>query len=179
MRTLWTVLACIAVLVLGALAFIYSGIYNVGAASPDNPVVAWALHQTFEHSVARHSAKIQVPANLETSDAIQSGGRFFSQNCVICHGAPGQQLTAISQGLNPEPPDLLDANSPNDPAEVFWIVKNGIKMSGMPSFGKTQTDAQIWAIAAFLHKARGITAEEYQNLTGAPPGTPNVKPNSG
>ncbi|WP_432807342.1 c-type cytochrome [Microvirga terrae] len=124
---------------------------------------------------------VQVPPNLETAEAIQSGARFYSENCVICHGAPGQQITAIASGMNPAPPDILAARRRNDPAGVFWIVKNGVKMTGMPAFGKTQSDTQIWEIAAFLRKARGITADEYQNLTGtrclsvAPP-SPRVGP---
>jgi mono/diheme cytochrome c family protein len=166
----------IVVLAISAVAFIYSGIYDMAAGSEDNPIVAWALHQTFEHSVARRSKDIQVPSNLETADAVQSGARFYSQNCVICHGAPGQDFTAIAQGLNPEPPDILDAKRRNDPAEVFWIVKNGVKMSGMPSFGKTQPDPQIWAIAAFLHSSRGISDEKYRELTGTAAGQPVVAP---
>lgn len=109
---------------------------------------------------------------------MRSGARFYSQNCVICHGAPGQDYTAIAQGLNPEPPDILDKDRRNDPAEVFWIVKNGVRMSGMPSFGKTQPDEQIWAIAAFLHKSRGISDQQFRELTGAPAGAPVVAPST-
>ena len=77
--------------------------------------------------------------------------------------------TDVSQGLLPSPPDLLSAARQNEPAEVFWIVKNGVKMTGMPAFGKTQSDEQIWAIAAFLHKSRGIATQDFQTLSGVDP----------
>ena len=164
MRIIITVIVCLALAGFGAVGFIYSGIYNVGATWQDDPVTAWVLHQTFVHSAARRAQRIQVPPNLETPDAVQSGARFFSHNCAVCHGAPGQQRTAISQGMLPQPPDLLGANRTNDLAEVFWIIKSGVRMTGMPSFGKTQSDEQIWSLAAFLHKARGIAPEEYKAL---------------
>jgi mono/diheme cytochrome c family protein len=166
MKIVGAVLGCTIVAVLGTIAFIYSGLYDVAAISPENRIVAWALHQTFSSSVTRQMSGVQVPPNFDAVEAVQSGARFYSENCVICHGAPGQQITAIAFGMNPAPPDILAARRRNDPAGVFWIVKNGVKMTGMPAFGKTQSDTQIWAIAAFLHKARGITTDEYQNLTG-------------
>ena len=173
MRIIIAVIVCIVLAGVGAVGFIYSGIYNVGATWEDDPMTAWVLRQTFVHSAARRAQRIQVPPNLETPEAVQSGARFFGQNCVVCHAAPGQQRTAISQGMLPQPPDLLGAKRTNNPAEVFWIIKNGVRMTGMPSFGKTQSDEQIWALAAFLHKVRGITPEEYETLAkpslGAPP----------
>jgi mono/diheme cytochrome c family protein len=169
MKIVGGALGFIVVAVLGIIAFIYSGLYDVAAISPDNRVVAWALHQTFASSVIRRASEVQVPPNLEAAEAVRSGARFYSQNCVICHGAPGQPLTAISHGMNPAPPDVLAAQRRIDPAVVFWIVKNGVRMTGMPAFGKTQPDIQIWAVAAFLHKAPGITADEYRDLTGPSP----------
>ena len=169
MKIILLLVACVVLTTAGALTFIYSGIYDVSAMRPDNPVVAWALHKTFTQSVAFHSRGIQPPSNLEKPDNVQSGARFFHNNCAVCHRAPGMQLSNISQGLRPSPPDLLGAERHNDPVEVFWIVKNGVNMTGMPSFGKTQSDEQIWAIAAFLHKSSGITAQGFQTLIGIEP----------
>jgi mono/diheme cytochrome c family protein len=176
MNFLRALIGLIVVFAIGAVGFIYSGIYDVGATSEDNPVIAWALHQTFAHSVVRRAKDVQVPLNLEMDETVRSGARFYSQNCVVCHGAPGQDRTAISQGLNPQPPDILNAARTNNPANMFWIVKNGVKMSAMPSFGKTQPDQQIWAIAAFLHNSRGISEEKYRELTRAAAGQPPVGP---
>jgi len=169
MKIVLTIVACIMLAIMGGLLFIYSGLYDVSAMKPDNPVVAWVLHKTFTESVAHRSQGLHAPSDLETPESVRSGARFFRDNCVICHGAPGVPPTDVSQGLLPSPPDLLSAARQNEPAEVFWIVKNGVKMTGMPAFGKTQSDEQIWAIAAFLDKSRGIAAQDFQKLSGVGP----------
>jgi mono/diheme cytochrome c family protein len=169
MKIVLTVVACIMLAIVGGLLFIYSGLYDVSAMKAHNPVVAWVLHKTFTESVAYRSQGLQPSSDLETPENVRSGARFFRDNCVICHGAPGVPPTDVSQGLLPSPPDLLSAARHNEPAEVFWIVKNGVKMTGMPAFGKTQSDEQIWAIAAFLHKSRGIAAQEFRELSGVGP----------
>jgi mono/diheme cytochrome c family protein len=166
MRTGLTIVGCIVLAIASALIVIYSGLYDTSALRPDNPVVAWALHKTFTQSVAYHSKGLQAPSDLENPENVQSGARFFRDNCAVCHGAPGMPRSNISQGLLPSPPDLLGASRQNDPVEVFWIIKNGVRMTGMPAFGKTQSDKQIWALAAFLHKSRGIGAPDYQTLIG-------------
>ncbi len=169
MRTGVTIVACIMLATGGGLIFIYSGLYDVSAMRPDNPVLAWALHKTFNESVAYHSQGLQAPSDLERPENVRSGARFFRDNCAVCHGAPGMQPSNISQGLLPSPPDLLRAGRRNDPVEVFWIAKNGVNMTGMPAFGKTLSDGQIWAMAAFLHKSRGIAAQDFQTLSGVEP----------
>jgi mono/diheme cytochrome c family protein len=82
--------------------------------------------------------------------------------CAGCHGAPGVQPMGISKGLNPEPPDLADAVSDQSDAEIFWVVKNGIKMTGMPAYGASNDDNRIWEIVAFVHLLPKMTAEQYQ-----------------
>jgi mono/diheme cytochrome c family protein len=166
MKIILIFVACIVLTAAGGLIFIYSGIYDVSAMRPDNPLVAWAVHETFLQSVAHHSRGLVPPPDLEKPENVRSGATFFRDNCAVCHGAPGMRRSNISQGLLPSPPDLLGAKRQNDPVEVFWIAKNGINMTGMPAFGKTQPDTQIWAIAAFLHKGIGISAQEFQKLTG-------------
>jgi mono/diheme cytochrome c family protein len=169
LRILRTILACIIVAVAGVVGFIYSGIYDVAAVQPDNPVVAWALHTTSSHSIQARLVGIQEPPDLDKPDVIQSGARFFASHCVVCHGGPGLEPTAIAQGLNPAPPDLFKATRKPQTAEMFWVIKNGLKMTAMPGFGKTQTDAQIWAVAAFLSKAPGISAQDFAAQTGVRP----------
>src|SRR5260221_5299780 len=164
MKIVLILVACVVLGATGGLIFIYSGIYNVSAMGPDSPLVAWAVHKTFLESVAYHSKGLVPPPDLENPVNLRSGATFFRDNCAVCHGAPGMTRSNISQGLLPSPPDLLAAKRQNDPVEVFWIAKNGVNMTGMPAFGKTQPDEQIWAIAAFLHKARGISAQEFQKL---------------
>jgi mono/diheme cytochrome c family protein len=158
----------------GAAGFIYSGVYNVSAAAPDSPLVAWAVHQVYEHSTNIRSADIPVPDNLETADAVQAGARLYNKTCTACHGAPGETLSPIGAGINPSAPFLLKASRQNRPNLVFWVVKNGVRMTAMPNFGKSFSDQQIWQLAAFLHKDRGIAPADYTALVA--PSKPQQPP---
>jgi mono/diheme cytochrome c family protein len=166
MKIVVTILACIVVAIVGAVAFIYSGIYNVSTLQPDNPVIAWALHTTSDHSVDARLDDIEAPGNLDQADVIQSGARFFGEHCVVCHGGPGLKPTPVAQGLNPSPPNLFRATRKPKTTEMFYFIKNGVKMTGMPGFGKTISDDQIWAVTAFLRKAPGMTPQDFTAQTG-------------
>jgi len=69
-------------------------------------------------------------------------------------------------GLYPQPPNLAEDGIDN-PGEAFWIIKHGIKMSAMPAWGKTHTDAQLWAVVAFLDKLPKMTPAQYAEATGS------------
>jgi mono/diheme cytochrome c family protein len=166
MKTVLTVLAVLAVVVLGGIAFMFSGLYDVSASNPDKGLIRWALVTTQRHSVHRGIAalkgKVQVP-NLEDAKRIQTGLMHYHAMCTTCHGAPGVNISEIGQGLSPDPPELSDVGR-DEPEETFWIVKNGIKMTGMPSFGVTHTDDEIWNIVAFVRKMGKLTPEQYQAM---------------
>ena len=163
MKTLRTLALLTAVLVALALGFIYSGLFDVAASSPDAGAVHWVVTTVRDRSIARRSKDVQAPP-LTDPEMIRTGFRHYRENCVTCHGAPGVEASEIGQGLSPYPPELATASEEADPRELFWIVKNGIKMTGMPAFGVTHTDPEIWAIVAFLKKMPKMTPAEYQAL---------------
>jgi mono/diheme cytochrome c family protein len=166
MKTLLTALAVVALLVLAGIAFMFSGVYDVSASIPDKGLIRWALVTTQEHSVRRAvggiKGKVTVP-NLEDAKLIRTGLVHYNEMCTTCHGAPGVKISEIGQGLNPDPPELSDVGR-DAPEETFWVVKNGIKMTGMPSFGVTHSDDEVWAIVAFVRKMGKLTPEQYQAM---------------
>jgi mono/diheme cytochrome c family protein len=165
MKTVLTVLVVLAIVVLGGIAFMYSGLYDVSASKPDKGLIRWALVTTQRHSVHRGVDSlqgIQVP-NLEDPKRIQTGLVHYHEMCTTCHGAPGVNISEIGQGLNPDPPELSDVGH-DAPQETFWVVKNGIKMTGMPSFGVTHNDDEIWDIVAFVRKMGKLTPQQYQAM---------------
>src|SRR5690349_10373766 len=177
MKTALTVAACITLAIAGGAIFIHSDFPNVTAMIPHNPAVAWALHEAFGEPVASRSQELQAPPDLEEQENVRSGARLFRENCVVCHGAPGTPPSNASRGLQPSPPNLLRAGRRNDPVEVFRTVKNGIKLTAMPAFGDMLSDQEIWALAAFLHRSRGIAAPDFQTLSGIEPAkTGGVEP---
>jgi len=166
MKTLRTLLLFAVVLVALAFGFIYSGLFDVAASSPDVGAVRWVVKTVRERSVARRMKDVQVPP-LTDPAMIRSGFLHYRENCATCHGAPGVEASEIGQGLSPYPPELATAAQDANPKELFWIVKNGIKMTGMPAFGVTHTDPEIWSIVAFLLKMPKMTPQEYQAMVEA------------
>ena len=83
----------------------------------------------------------------------------------MCHGAPGVKPKPWVV-LTPDPPDLSTAVRKWTDAQLYWIVKHGIKMSGMPAFGPSHSEEELWGIVAFLRKLPGMAPEEYERLTG-------------
>ncbi len=162
-----TVLTIIVLAIVGGVAFIYSGLYDVSASAPDNPVVAWAFRATSEASVGARSAANKVPPDLDKPETIAAGGKLFAQNCVVCHGAPGAAQTSIARGLNPRPSDLFRATREPDPRENYQFIAHGVKMTGMPAFGPSEGAEHVWQLVAFLNKLPGISAADFATLTGA------------
>jgi mono/diheme cytochrome c family protein len=88
--------------------------------------------------------------------------------CTGCHLAPGMRESELRAGLYPKPPVL--ANEHVDPRHAFWIIKHGIKFTGMPAWGATHDDDTIWSIVAFVHKLPGMTPAQYKDIVAkAPP----------
>ena len=156
-------LAAIALLILAALAVSYSGVVNVAATEPDNPVSAWFLSNTMQCSVRQQASGIAAPRQA-SEEEVREGFRFYSEACVYCHGAPGKEPTDIGKGLNPEPPYLPDVAARWSSAELFWIAKNGIRMTGMPAFGSTHKDEEIWKVVAFVQRLPKVSEEEYTKM---------------
>jgi len=111
-------------------------------------------------SVAVRAEKIAIPARL-TEQQVQLGGSHVRENCIMCRVVSGTEPSDVAKGLNPEPPRLAKLASHRTKVELFWIVKNGIKMTGMPAFGLTHEDKDIWAIVAFVSSLPKLSPEEY------------------
>lgn len=156
-------IAALLVVAGAALLVMYTGSYNVAASAPDNPIVEWFLSNTMAHSVTSRAGAVKAPAQF-TDQQAEAGFTIYKSTCVYCHGAPGKEPAEISKGLNPDAPDLSDAVGDMTSAELFWIIKNGIKMSGMASYGKVHNDDDIWNVVAFVHRLPDMTPEEYSRF---------------
>ena len=153
----------IVLLISGGLAFIYSGHFDVAASDPHWPVTRWVLETARTRSIEVHAAGIQVPPGLDDPAKLLIGTEHFAAHCAVCHGAPGVPKGDIAHGLNPRPPDLAHASGLYSPSELFWILKHGIKMTGMPSWGD-HSDDELWATVGFLEKLPGMTEQDYAKL---------------
>jgi cytochrome c553 len=176
----------IAVAIAGAVYF-FGGFYDVSAAkSADNPVIDWVVEHVREASLDKHATPPPVPAWFNDAKTVQQGAHEFAEEgCVRCHGAPGVKPEKFAQGMNPKPPDLAKASAPDAPGHVFWIVKHGIRMTGMPAFGGHASDDEIWRAVAFIKHLGSVTPTEFEawskagaggeageHREGAPPAAP-------
>jgi mono/diheme cytochrome c family protein len=166
MRFMMGFLAAFVILILGAGVVTFTGLYNVAASVPDAGIVKWLLSTNMERSVANHARTISAPPQF-TDQQASDGIRIYKDTCVYCHGAPGKEPRDIGKGLNPEAPYLPDTVSEWTTAQLFWIIKNGIKMTGMASYGPAHNDDEIWALVAFVQRLPKMTPEQYTQMEQA------------
>jgi mono/diheme cytochrome c family protein len=142
-------IALAVIIPLAAFAFIKSGIYDVAASNPHSKFTEWLTHETMIHSVRRHARSIVAPASAGSAQ-VRRGFCEYETHCVACHGAPAVARERWVSGMEPSPPYLLDATQRFKPRELFWIAKNGIKMTGMPAWRNSMSDAELWDVVAFM-----------------------------
>jgi len=121
-----------------------------------------------ERSIAVRAAGVLVPPDLADPKRIAAGAGQYAEMCSSCHLAPGMKRTEMSRGLYPRAPELRRGSNLTS-AEEFWVVKHGLKMSGMPAWGVTHNDELLWDVVAFLRKLPDLTPDEYQALVKSAP----------
>ena len=163
--------------------------------SGDVPVSTSASPLPFERFLARLAMDATMSHELPKTDAgppteaeLLSGAQIYRQNCALCHGLPNESRTAISKGLYPHPPQFFkpgegtayNPSLPYRPArrKVYWKVKNGIRLTGMPSFKGAFTQKQIWEVSQFLGNARNLPSNVVAVLEGKPEKPQQPKPTS-
>jgi mono/diheme cytochrome c family protein len=147
------------VLLAAGAIFVATGAYDVGADAKHTRLVAWFLEAARERSIAARTAQITVP-ELRDPERIRRGAGNYDAMCAPCHLAPGAAPTELSRGLYPHPPDLTKA-AQTDPARAFWIIKHGIKATGMPAWGQSIEDQYLWDMTAFVLELPELTPEQY------------------
>jgi mono/diheme cytochrome c family protein len=126
------------------------------------PVATSAAPMPFEKLLAttalhaRLAKEMPKTVPIEPSEAnLQSGAVLYREHCAVCHGLPGGERTAIAAGMFPRPPQLFEGKGVTDdePGETYWKVANGIRLTGMPGFGKTLRADQLWRVSLLLANA--------------------------
>jgi mono/diheme cytochrome c family protein len=158
-------LALLLILIIAAAAVIYAGLVPVAASSEDGATVRSLLVEAREHSIERSAAGLAAPRF--TAEDVREGGSHFKGMCQACHGGPGAEPAEFAAGMNPRPPNLAKAAGDLSVAQVFWTAKNGIRMTGMPGFGHSDQDDELWKVAAFVKHLPKVTAAEYAALPNA------------
>jgi len=164
MRVIIATLGVVAALAAGAgLLVANTGMFNVATTWEDPALVRWALITTRENSIKSRAAYIETPAPANAKQ-IDEGFRSYREMCAVCHTPPGSDESPIAQGLNPSPPDLAKSAEHMSSAELFWAIKNGIRMTGMPGWGVTHKDKEMWDIVAFIKTMPDMKKEDYEAM---------------
>ena len=162
MRTFFILAGLGVAAVLGGACFVYAGIYNPAATVQHTAPVYWLLNVAMRQAVQRHASEIRVPP-LNDRPLLARGGQLYRAHCVQCHGAPGVAPDAFALGMTPLPANLaLTARAWKDPAELYWVVRYGIKMSGMPAWEFRLVDADLWAVTGFVDMLPQLSPGDYQ-----------------
>ena len=168
MRLLATIGALAIIFGIGSAVFFFGGYYSVAGTAEDPAAVTWALTKVRVASINRHATD-NPPASFDDNNMVQAGAKAYASNgCANCHGAPGVMWLKYSEGLHPDPPDLKKVAGDLSPSQLFWIIKNGINMTGMPSFELAGVkDDEIWSIAAFVKKLPAVSEADYKSWTAS------------
>lgn len=153
---------------------VWGGVPNVAAGWRDPPPLRWLLHSAYERSVARRAGDLAVPPAVDDPGQALAGARAFDEMCAVCHTPPAREPTVQSAGLNPPPPKLGELAGRRTPAQAYWVIENGVRMTAMPAFGPSHSDAQLWQLVAFLQVARDLDGPGYDAMLArarrGPPG---------
>jgi len=154
---------------LGVAGFFFGGFFSVAASDQDPALVNWALIHVREASIARHATDT-APATLDDPRMVSDGAKAYADlGCANCHGGLGTKPARFSKGLNPQP-NLKAVIKDIAPQELFWVLKNGIKMTGMPSFGtgdQPVPDQDLWNVVAFLKQVPSLTDQDLKSWIAA------------
>jgi mono/diheme cytochrome c family protein len=156
----FTVIVLVVIAAFAAI-FIYAGVYNIGADAPHSRFVYNVLQELRERAVSSYAKGIKPPADLNDPKRIVAGAGLYNEMCTGCHLGPGVERSELSQGLYPAAPELARGDDLN-PAEQFWVIKHGVKLTAMPAWGKTHDDQLIWDMVAFTRQLPRMNAAQYQ-----------------
>lgn len=161
-------IAAVVIAVLAMTVFVYSGVYDIAADESHAGLTEELLEVVRERSIIARVTEIQVP-DLDSAELIGNGAAHYKAMCTGCHLAPGMADTELRQGLYPTPPNLSRSASFN-PARAFWIIKHGVKLTGMPAWGATHDDESVWGLVAFVKRLPELSQQEYESMTASAAG---------
>jgi len=173
MRTVKTLSVFLIIVAAAVGAYLYTGSYPVGADVPHTKPVAWLMQMTRDRAVDVASQNIDVPADINDSKRLSEGAGQYAAMCSGCHLAPGFENDETRAGLYPKPPRLAE-DTDLTASRIFWVLKHGLKMTGMPAWGVSHSDEELWNITAFVLQLPKLDAQQYKSIVLKAPMDPDM-----
>ncbi len=152
------VLLTIVAIVAGIYFVLDQGKFPIGADNPPGAIERWLANMAVDQYVERNAPKQANPMPPTVPNLI-AGARTYEQNCSFCHGGAAHRISPMRTKFNPPVPQILQ-HIPGDPdSHLFWMVKHGIRLSGMPTWDGILNDTQIWQIVAFIKNSGKLPPE--------------------
>ena len=160
LRTIATLLLLPALAALGAGLALAAGLVDFSASKAPGRLEERLATFALNRSIERHARKGANPL-ARSPEAAAAGLALFRTHCVACHGAPGVDPTEGGASLNPPAPGLTLARvQKRSDGELQWIVSNGIRMTGMPAFGASRSEEEVWQLVAAIRRLPRLSPEE-------------------
>jgi mono/diheme cytochrome c family protein len=157
------VLFTLVALVAGALLYLRLGFAEVRADIPASRFESALMHSAVHASVRRRAPEMPNPVPA-TDENLIAGGKFYLEGCAGCHGTPGKPDES-SDSLYPRIPQLPTEGTEYSEAQIFWIVKHGIRYSGMFANGKFNSDEKMWTMAAYIKRIKELPPHVREELS--------------
>ncbi|MCD7058663.1 c-type cytochrome [Pelagibacterium xiamenense] len=155
------------VLLVAGTIFVWSGVYNISARAEHWTITDWLIATTRDQSIEASASGVVIPSDFRDGDRAALGREHVRSACIECHGAPGSENNPIYDHMLPEPPDLTYAADDYSAKELFWIVHNGMKYTGMPAWPAESRDDEVWSVVAFLEHLNQEGAAAFEPLPAA------------
>ncbi len=166
MRIVKILIVVVLLAIFGGCLFVWSGSYNIAANKPHWAITSEVLEVVRERSIETRAEGLTPPESFPLP-LMARAATDYAEMCMQCHLAPGMAPTALQQGLYPQPPVFHEGHGDDhDLREAFWVIKNGIKLTGMPAWGKVHSDDEIWALAQFIDYLPNMSPQKFRQLTG-------------
>jgi cytochrome c553 len=167
----WLALGAVLMAVgIGGLMVAASGVIPMKASAGHWAITEALLQFSKRQSISMHALGIAVPP-LEDRSLVLRGAAHYDLGCRPCHGTPRDGRPRVALAMLPQPPELPPRIAVWSPSELFYIVKHGLKFTGMPAWPSQQRDDEVWAMVAFLQRLPQLEEAEYLALARAEPVT--------
>ena len=163
MKSMGIAISIVLVIGAGALLYAWTGWYHIGATVPHWDLTSGFIEMVRDRSIVSQSGDIRMP-DLDKAEVRSRALPHYQEMCRYCHGAPGYGPKEFASGLYPLPPEMTDGQLQEEwnSAQIYWIIKHGIKMTGMPAFGPTHTDRELWGLVALTEQMPRMTPDQYE-----------------